>query len=328
MNDDLREPVGRHRPRRVSPVATALTATIAAGSLALATYAATSAGSPDGAGAREQTEALRASVGQVSPVLAADAVASLSTAMTTDTTGVFAQAREVRRAQAGEAFGASTALLDDSISTLRTQSSAIRDKKAAERAAAEKAAAEKAAAERAAAEQAAAEQAAAEAAAAGRAAAEEAAAEQAAAEQAAQERRSQEQAASRSVQRPEPQPAAEPEPEPAPEPAPQPEPAPVYSGDPRGIAQSMLGGFGWGQDQWGCLDSLWQKESGWNPYAANPSSGAYGIPQALPGSKMASAGADWQTNPATQISWGLGYISGRYGSPCGAWAHSQAHNWY
>ena len=62
--------------------------------------------------------------------------------------------------------------------------------------------------------------------------------------------------------------------------------------------------------------------------ATNPSSGAYGIPQSLPASKMASAGADWQTNPATQIAWGLGYIQGRYGSPCGAWAHSQAHNWY
>jgi hypothetical protein len=70
------------------------------------------------------------------------------------------------------------------------------------------------------------------------------------------------------------------------------------------------------------------KESGWNHTAMNPSSGAYGIPQSLPGTKMATAGADWQTNPATQISWGLGYISGRYGSPCNAWAHSQAVNWY
>ena len=86
----------------------------------------------------------------------------------------------------------------------------------------------------------------------------------------------------------------------------------------------MLGSYGWGDDQFGCLVSLWNKESGWNYQAYNRSSGAYGIPQALPGSKMGSAGADWQTNPATQIAWGLGYISGRYGSPCGAWAHSQS----
>ncbi|MDK7123234.1 lytic transglycosylase, partial [Pauljensenia sp. UMB6358] len=66
----------------------------------------------------------------------------------------------------------------------------------------------------------------------------------------------------------------------------------------------------------------------WNPYAANAWSGAYGIPQALPGSKMASAGADWQTNPATQITWGLGYIAGRYGTPCGALGHSNSVGWY
>src|SRR5690606_13623238 len=96
-----------------------------------------------------------------------------------------------------------------------------------------------------------------------------------------------------------------------------------YSGDPRSIAQQMLPDFGWGADQFSCLDSLWQRESNWNPSAQNPSSGAYGIPQALPGGKMASAGSDWATNPATQIEWGLGYIQGRYGSPCGAWGHSQ-----
>jgi hypothetical protein len=90
----------------------------------------------------------------------------------------------------------------------------------------------------------------------------------------------------------------------------------------------MLGNYGWGDDQFGCLVSLWNKESGWNYQAHNRSSGAYGIPQALPGSKMGSAGADWQTNPATQIAWGLGYISGRYGSPCGAWSHSQSTGWY
>ncbi|ALX66648.1 phospholipase [Microbacterium sp. XT11] len=85
--------------------------------------------------------------------------------------------------------------------------------------------------------------------------------------------------------------------------------------------------YGWGDDQFSCLNSLWTKESSWNYQAYNPS-GATGIPQALPGSKMASAGADWQTNAATQIAWGLGYISSVYGTPCSAWSHSQATNWY
>ena len=81
-------------------------------------------------------------------------------------------------------------------------------------------------------------------------------------------------------------------------------------------------------DQFGCLDALFERESGWNHAAKNTSSGAYGIPQALPGSKMASAGADWQTNPLTQVRWGVSYINARYGSPCGAWAHSESHGWY
>jgi hypothetical protein len=102
----------------------------------------------------------------------------------------------------------------------------------------------------------------------------------------------------------------------------------VELGDPRSIAQAMLSDHGWSQDQFSCLDSLWVKESNWDPNAANPTSSAYGIPQALPGSKMASAGADWETNPATQIEWGLGYIADRYGSPCAAWGHSQANGWY
>jgi hypothetical protein len=102
----------------------------------------------------------------------------------------------------------------------------------------------------------------------------------------------------------------------------------VTSGDPRTIASAMVSSFGWSSDQFGCLESLWDRESGWSTYAENPSSGAYGIPQALPGSKMASAGADWRTNPATQIRWGLGYIRDTYGSPCGAWAHSQSSGWY
>jgi hypothetical protein len=97
-------------------------------------------------------------------------------------------------------------------------------------------------------------------------------------------------------------------------------------GSPRSIARAMLAERGW-SDQFGCLDSLWTRESGWRVYASNPS-GAYGIPQALPGSKMASSGSDWRTNPATQIRWGLGYIAASYGSPCGAWRHSQSYNWY
>lgn len=99
-------------------------------------------------------------------------------------------------------------------------------------------------------------------------------------------------------------------------------------GSAQAIAYQMLQARGMGDDQYSCLVSLWNKESHWNVYAHNKSSGAYGIPQALPGSKMASAGADWQTNAATQITWGLGYISGRYGSPCGAWGHSQSSGWY
>jgi Transglycosylase SLT domain len=96
------------------------------------------------------------------------------------------------------------------------------------------------------------------------------------------------------------------------------------SGSPQQIAMGMLGSFGWSSSEFSCLQSLWNAESGWNPTASNPTSGAYGIPQALPGSKMASAGADWQTNPATQIRWGLGYIKSTYGSPCAAWSHFQS----
>jgi hypothetical protein len=99
-------------------------------------------------------------------------------------------------------------------------------------------------------------------------------------------------------------------------------------GDPQQIAESMLGSYGWSSSQFSCLQPLWNQESGWSVTASNPSSGAYGIPQALPGSKMASAGADWQTSAATQIRWGLGYIQSTYGSPCAAWSHEQAYGWY
>jgi len=98
--------------------------------------------------------------------------------------------------------------------------------------------------------------------------------------------------------------------------------------DPRTIARAMLSDFGFGSDQFSCLDSLYMSESGWNIHADNPSSSAYGIPQALPGSKMASAGPDWENNAATQIKWGLQYIKSSYGTPCGAWSFKQGHNWY
>jgi hypothetical protein len=93
---------------------------------------------------------------------------------------------------------------------------------------------------------------------------------------------------------------------------------------PKAYAKSLVAS----DAQYRCLVLLWTRESGWNHLADNPSSDAYGIPQSLPGSKMASAGADWRTNPATQIRWGLGYIRASYGTPCGAWAHSQTVGWY
>ncbi|MFS0867306.1 lytic transglycosylase domain-containing protein [Microbacterium sp. 179-B 1A2 NHS] len=99
-------------------------------------------------------------------------------------------------------------------------------------------------------------------------------------------------------------------------------------GSAQAIAFDMVAARGWGESEFACLVALWKKESGWRVNAYNASSGAYGIPQALPGRKMASAGSDWETNPATQIAWGLGYIKGRYGTPCGAWAKSQRSGWY
>lgn len=96
----------------------------------------------------------------------------------------------------------------------------------------------------------------------------------------------------------------------------------------KSVARSLLAAHGWGDDQFSCLSNLWQKESGWNYQAYNAGSGATGIPQALPGSKMATMGSDWQTNAGTQIKWGLDYISRSYGTPCSAWSHSQSVNWY
>jgi len=104
--------------------------------------------------------------------------------------------------------------------------------------------------------------------------------------------------------------------------------APVSPGTARADAESLMPSFGFSvSSQFGCLDNLWSRESGWRTTAENPS-GAYGIPQALPGDKMATAGSDWQTNPNTQIKWGLGYIKNRYGDPCSAWSYWQANGSY
>ena len=126
-------------------------------------------------------------------------------------------------------------------------------------------------------------------------------------------------------------------PAPAPPAPPSPPPVVVPSlpggavNDPAGAksyASGRLGAYGWGQDQFLCLAQLWTKESNWLTTATNPSSGAYGIAQALPPGKYSSAGADWLTSYRTQVEWGLGYIGQRYGSPCAAWNHSVARNWY
>lgn len=99
--------------------------------------------------------------------------------------------------------------------------------------------------------------------------------------------------------------------------------------DPRDIARQILQNkYGYGAGQFACFDNIISRESRWNVHATNPSSGAYGLAQALPGSKMASIASDWRTNPATQIIWGVQYMDNRYGSPCEAWSFWQAHSWY
>ncbi|GAB2980776.1 hypothetical protein GCM10027076_18430 [Nocardioides montaniterrae] len=105
-------------------------------------------------------------------------------------------------------------------------------------------------------------------------------------------------------------------------------PAEVRPGSNQALGYSLLIEFGFDKSQWPYLNALWNRESGWNQLAENKSSGAYGIPQSLPGTKMAVVGPDWRTNPETQIKWGLAYISARYGNPQGAWAHSQRFGWY
>jgi hypothetical protein len=104
--------------------------------------------------------------------------------------------------------------------------------------------------------------------------------------------------------------------------------SPPDPGTAQSTAYGILASFGFSpQTYFGCLQDIWNRESGWR-YDAENASGAYGIPQALPGSKMASAGADWQTDPATQIRWGLGYIKNVYGNPCSAWAFEEANGYY
>lgn len=104
--------------------------------------------------------------------------------------------------------------------------------------------------------------------------------------------------------------------------------AAISGGDPREIAQALAATYQWTGNQWTCLDKLWNHESRYQTTVRNPTSGAYGIPQALPASKMGAAGADWRTNPVTQIVWGLGYIEDRYGSPCNAWSYWLRHASY
>jgi hypothetical protein len=95
------------------------------------------------------------------------------------------------------------------------------------------------------------------------------------------------------------------------------------------LGQQLLVSYGgFSSAQWPCLYSLWARESGWNVYAENGASGAYGIPQSLPGDKMASIASDWQTNPATQIKWGLSYIKTTYGTPCAAWQNEESYGYY
>mgnify|MGYP000010431523 FL=1 len=99
-------------------------------------------------------------------------------------------------------------------------------------------------------------------------------------------------------------------------------------GTAKAYAFDLLTAMKFGEDQYSCLVKLWERESNWRVNAANKSSGAYGIPQSLPGSKMSTEGGDWLTNPETQIRWGVKYIKARFGAPCGALAHSDKFGWY
>lgn len=105
-------------------------------------------------------------------------------------------------------------------------------------------------------------------------------------------------------------------------------PTPMNPTEAQALGHQMMLDYGFSEDNWPCLYNLWMRESGWKTSAGNQSSGAYGIPQALPASKMASVGPNYLTDAATQITWGLGYVKGRYGTPCGAWSSFQAKGWY
>ncbi|GAA1972431.1 transglycosylase SLT domain-containing protein [Catenulispora subtropica] len=159
-------------------------------------------------------------------------------------------------------------------------------------------------------------------------AAAKAAADKAAADKLAADRAAAAAAANRDAQRQQ-LPSSAPSTTSAPKPTATPKPTtstpkpPVAYGSAYDIAKSMVPA-----SQFGCFANIIQRESGWNVHATNPGSGAYGLGQALPGSKMASAGSDWRDNPATQIKWVLSYMDSRYGSPCGAWSFWQSHNWY
>ena len=100
------------------------------------------------------------------------------------------------------------------------------------------------------------------------------------------------------------------------------------NGQNKAIGCALVLQAGYPISEMACLEPMWSKESGWNPLARNSGSGSYGIPQALPASKMSAYGSDYLTNPATQIKWGLAYIRDRYKSPCGAWSYWQGHGWY
>ena len=102
----------------------------------------------------------------------------------------------------------------------------------------------------------------------------------------------------------------------------------LSAADPKALARALMPKYGLSASEFDCVDNLWASESGWDVHADNPTSSAYGIPQALPGSKMSSAGPDWEDNPETQIRWGLGYIQSRYGSACEAWSYKQGAGWY
>jgi colicin import membrane protein len=232
--------------------------------------------------------------------------------------GIIAAALGV--ASLGTAANAALSLPEASrVAEARTAAEASNNKAAEDAAAAKKAADEKAAAAKAAADKAAADKAAADKAAADQAAAAQAAAaEKAAADQAAAEKAAADAAAKQAADAVAAQAAAA-------------AAAPVAVDDPaaaKAYAASILGSYGWSASEMTALNALWEKESNWRTTATNASSGAYGIVQSLPASKMATAGADWQTNYQTQIKWGLDYIKERYGSPSAALAFHLANNWY